>query len=801
MKIKRVECDQFAGLHDIDVEFADGLNLVIGENESGKSTLADLIFRILFKDTKIDGRSDANFIDCYFPQKVNGPQGDFINGTLIFDTKSGTYKLTREWEKGKGKGNSILTTPERTGVKNTVAIARILSDELEYREGVFDEIIFASQKRKQSAIESILKALPKKKNELTVTRDNLTSTLTQAVLETGGVSLERIEQRLQELLKSYESHWDYDADTPERGKQRGINNKWKQEVGKILNAYYAMEETRQAQKDAEDAEKKVERCQKDLREREKKKNELKKKLDEFQEYRELLRTAALLRNEINRDKDDIKKMEAALIEWPQAERNLEKALELQKQQKFATVKRRYSDVKKVRDDYKDKEREISALTEITREDVKTIAEWEKRKALAESTISGLNLTARIKQLGDIPIGVRNIATGDSVPSSDGKYNISGAVEIIIPDIMEMQLMPGDIDVDQIQKEIRRAEDEIKKGFELYCVSSLEELQEKQDEYEKKYRDYKKAGEKLTYILNGESWETIKEEYDNIDIELLSEEALKNNIIELCRTKSIDAFLGGVESTLENYKNTYGTKERLSEGIAETERRKSDNEKKLEKLDHIPEKYQQIEDPEKYENDIRNKIGTYEEDIKEWNNKCMEAIRGLGDRTAEDFAEELLEKESAFKTRKAEYAHWKNISDVFFCMKEQLRGNPMEDIEAKFREYLSIISNGNIELQSIDEKMSANISSGNNKLAYDILSNGTKDTISLAFRLAMLEHLYPEGEGLAVFDDAFTEMDPRRVQQSCRLIEKFAEKNQVIFITCDDKYSNLLKSDKIINMCK
>lgn len=75
------------------------------------------------------------------------------------------------------------------------------------------------------------------------------------------------------------------------------------------------------------------------------------------------------------------------------------------------------------------------------------------------------------------------------------------------------------------------------------MSSLEELQEKQEEYEKKYGDYKKAGEKLTYILNGESWETIEEEYDNIDIVLLSEEALKNNITKLCGTKSIDAFLG------------------------------------------------------------------------------------------------------------------------------------------------------------------------------------------------------------------------------------------------------------------
>lgn len=53
---------------------------------------------------------------------------------------------------------------------------------------------------------------------------------------------------------------------------------------------------------------------------------------------------------------------------------------------------------------------------------------------------------------------------------------------------------------------------------------------------------------------------------------------------------------------------------------------------------------------------------------------------------------------------------------------------------------------------MNDKMDVNLSSGVNALTYDILSDGTKDTISLAFRLAMLEQLYPEGEGLAIFDD-------------------------------------------------
>jgi len=81
--------------------------------------------------------------------------------------------------------------------------------------------------------------------------------------------------------------------------------------------------------------------------------------------------------------------------------------------------------------------------------------------------------------------------------------------------------------------------------------------------------------------------------------------------------------------------------------------------------------------------------------------------------------------------------------------------------------------------------------------YDILSEGTKDTIGLAFRLAMLEHLFPNGGGLVVFDDPFTEMDENRTKQACKLVQKFADAgNQVIFVTCDNKYRSMLSGNVV-----
>ena len=89
MQIKKVSCEQFAGLLDFEAEFKDGINVLQGKNESGKSTVVNLLSRTLFQDSKIDRRSNKEFMDNFFPvaRKNGGRAGDFIDGKVVFETK------------------------------------------------------------------------------------------------------------------------------------------------------------------------------------------------------------------------------------------------------------------------------------------------------------------------------------------------------------------------------------------------------------------------------------------------------------------------------------------------------------------------------------------------------------------------------------------------------------------------------------------------------------------------------------------------------------------------------------------
>ncbi|MBQ6700067.1 MAG: AAA family ATPase, partial [Oscillospiraceae bacterium] len=96
MKIKKVSTEQFAGIHDKEVEFCDGINVVYGKNESGKSTLVNLISRTFFQDADL-GKSDKNdkeFVNRYFPV---GAKSDFIQGKIVFEAENGEYSITKEW--------------------------------------------------------------------------------------------------------------------------------------------------------------------------------------------------------------------------------------------------------------------------------------------------------------------------------------------------------------------------------------------------------------------------------------------------------------------------------------------------------------------------------------------------------------------------------------------------------------------------------------------------------------------------------------------------------------------------------
>ena len=72
MRIKEISTEQFAGIHNKKISLESGVNVIYGRNEAGKSTLVNLVSRVLFQNIKIDGRSDRDFKSSFFPCEKTG---------------------------------------------------------------------------------------------------------------------------------------------------------------------------------------------------------------------------------------------------------------------------------------------------------------------------------------------------------------------------------------------------------------------------------------------------------------------------------------------------------------------------------------------------------------------------------------------------------------------------------------------------------------------------------------------------------------------------------------------------------
>lgn len=803
MRIKSVACDQFAGLLDKELEFDKGLNIILGDNETGKSTMVELIYHMLFQDAKLDARKDTTFLENYFPKKVSGPVGDVIDGELKFQTKDGNYKLTKEWD--KKDGSCKLRTPDGTVIKSQEQIKDILAEVLGYGQGVYGEIVFPTQKRSQDAIASIMKEFSKKKSDkLDELKGELASVLNQAALETGGISIDQLETELKNLLNMYVERWDFELDLPEGGAKRGLSNPWKSvaytkaaDEGKqavILRGYYNLKEIEKQQSETLVAEKKVEACKERLIDAQQGRRNAQDHRDKFTGYVNVLSQVNMLKEKLIDLQDKLKEQDIAAQDWPKREELLGKLEDLKCKLQQAKTRELYIKVSELQKSLEGCKKELSSVKAVEIEDIKLLKNLINQVSKLEGQLSGLNIMARFKKLGDTSINVTSATTGQVLELSGDELIINEAVDILIPDIMELQLMPQGVDAGEIKSALNECNQKIDGIYKKYDVDSLEQLEDNSTRYQSLMIEINSLNERINMKLGDISWDELCSDNTKLPKMVVTEAELREQIISLCGSDKLTENIAQHNNMVEIYTRKYVSIKELENTITSTKQEIAKLNTKLDSLGEVPAEYAEITDTDEYEGKLKAKIEEFENLCQLTQEDLKNAELELGDRTSEEYEEALIEAKQSFENAKDTYVHWCNIYQTFVELKEHLKGNPTVDIEDNFNSYLETISKGKLSLVDMDDKLNVKLASDNHAMSYDILSEGTKDTVSLAFRLAMLEHIFPEGGGLAVFDDPFTDMDPQRVAEACKLIEKFAENNQVIFVTCDEKYVAMMEGN-------
>jgi DNA repair exonuclease SbcCD ATPase subunit len=241
MIFTKVRLQPFAGLTDVQLDFAPGLNTVLGQNEAGKSTVFRALEKGLLERTDLTPARLRNFVAPYLP--VSG--GDTIAVELHFAHGNDQYLLRRMWGASSA---AELTLPDGGLITGEEEIAARVIELLGLSAGTCRSILFT----KQTVLSETLGAL---KDEDRETVRDLSDLLSAAMQETDGVSVDGLKERLEHEAERFYGRWDRNRDGPE-GK-RGVAKPWKVGVGLILEAYYAKEAISEALEEARATEEQV----------------------------------------------------------------------------------------------------------------------------------------------------------------------------------------------------------------------------------------------------------------------------------------------------------------------------------------------------------------------------------------------------------------------------------------------------------------------------------------------------------------------------------------------------------------
>lgn len=789
MRIKSIASTQFAGVRDVRADLEGGLNVICGRNESGKSTLVDLLGRTLFQRAKLDRRRDKSFYSLYFPAALRSgaSPGDLVDGSVTLETTDGVYTVTREWG---ADPRSRLVTPYGV-LRDEDAIERELRAVLGYGEGVYSELLFASGQASAAALASLLddaRQSPAKRD--------LTEAVTRTFAEVGGASVDAIERAIRAKIALLEgAHWDEERQAPVRSSRR-----WVRETGEILAAYYALEDAQNELRELSALEDEAARRARRHASAAAEAEEAALALEAFRVYAGRLDAQNERREHAAALERELASLSDAARRWPDLRDGLARAKGLRDELAHRTALDRWAAVRELSDDVRSLERELSGMPCPTEAEVRAAAEALRARDRAESALRGLDLTARIHTEDGHTAEVRALRTGALVPTEGESARLTEAVSIAIPGVAQIVLSPADTDAEALERELERARTAAAAVLERYDASDLASLEDKRRAHEDRERALETARMRLRVSLDGAEESELEAAAAASPSGVRAREEILSDAAALCGGAELTRTIAAWETLIERYTAAYGSPEALDDMLSERREKLASVRALMEEGEDIPEGYRAVAAPRAHLDalktaaaDARAEAERTLADMSEASGALLQRREGLEG----DPAEQVEAASRWLDEVKELLAHWKHIEAVFLRRKQALTGEPMRGLAERFETYLAAISGGTLTAELAErDRPDVRIFSADRRLGYELLSEGTKESAALAFRLAVLDRLFPEG-GVVVLDDPLVNMDDERTDRACALLREVAERHQVIFLTCREAYLDRLGGNRIL----
>ncbi len=199
-----------------------------------------------------------------------------------------------------------------------------------------------------------------------------------------------------------------------------------------------------------------------------------------------------------------------------------------------------------------------------------------------------------------------------------------------------------------------------------------------------------------------------------------------------------------------------------------------------------------------------KIGALKSEIKQAQEETHEISVRLVRETAEIRSEEEIEAELAevseeVKTLTKRHASLTKAAEWLTRAHNEIKNNFAPRLNEKASEYLKFLTYEKYEDVRATDTFGINLKDTDGNIAEaEYMSRGTYDLMYIALRFAAMNVLTNAKIPPVILDDAFSQLDDKRLAQAIKFLKVMPEFSQVLYFTCHENYK---KSDDGINIIK
>ncbi|MFW5998658.1 MAG: ATP-binding protein [Halanaerobiaceae bacterium] len=796
MRLKKFKTEVFAGISDQNISFNDGLNVILGPNEAGKSTIIHAIFSTLFKDPKIrlNRKEDINFHERFMPY----PEGDYVHGCLQMEIADNEYKIEKRWSRENPR--AYLELPDGQRIENINKINAYQKEILLYGKSTYNNIVFT----KQNEIKNTIKRIAGSK-EVTSTVFNF---LRRAVMELDGVSLEKLNSKIDEELNNLLKKWDFAENRPVNP-DRDVNYPYQQGYGSIYEAYINKEKARIKMEKTKEIEKKFEQVSSEVKDLQDKKQKLDQEIEELAELEDDIFQRGQLQPEISSIKDKIENLKEVNKKWPVLENNFnqdkkelnkyrEKLQNLKQEKSKArklkkrnVIKNKIKKVEEIKVSMEKLNQEKTKLGEVSRKDVKELTELKSKISSTEASLKAARLSGKINFSSSDEITITRGINKKEIINTDQRFKAEGYIRIESENI-DIEITSEEIDFEKLKTEFNQAHQKFESLLEKLDVKNVEQARMRLNKINEINNEIRNKKKRIEEVLEGKPYNQIKDELNNynIDQEKVREVEEIEREMEKLKEEKIDELKVNIKTAsekLKNWKNKFENHDKLFDKLIELRSDLKEKSEILNELAEVPDDFNSPSEFKTHLSQLRKKKQKLDNMLSNRKTEMWEIKNKLPDNSYEELRTIYQEEKNKFKKLISKAEKILKIKQIFQNKLDEIDQNSFKPLVDSFNKYLSILTGEKYQVGEFDENFAIKVEDqSHKKIPADInlLSYGTYDGVALALRFALLDNLFDNRPGFIILDDCLVNLDPDRTKKAIELINKFREKYQIIFTTCN-----------------